>query len=816
MLQQFKKIQEKLIPKPSSALQADKPAMFWHLLPYESYDIKSEIYFNHRSQGFILQIMPLIGANDETINILFSMISDVIPKEADVQFLLWGSDKVGHQLDAFQKARAKRDGIYGWLAEKRVEFLKKGVSESLATNGDYLIRDISLYMTVSLPVAKQQDHESMLVSLRKNIITSLKSIHTHAEPVRVDAFMSMLNDLLHPTSSIYPKVKNWNRYEPINRQLLDTECTHEIHPDCMIIRQSEGAHEVRALTVKDMPTSMAQWNMANAIGQLFNAVLQMPCPFIISFSMQLLDSDKVNTKVQWKYMDTNKKANSKLAMWLSKVSDEYMDWSFVRDRLKEGDRLASTLFHVMLYSPEGKGAQHEAKVKDLYLANGWKMTNAAHMHLTFLLATLPMLMSEGLKQDLAFLGYLRTITAFNAINIAPLQGEWKGTSSPILILPGRRGQIATWSPFDNREGNYNVAMAAASGKGKSALTQEYIVALLGAGGRVWVIDVGRSYEKTCRLLGGTFIEFSATSHICLNPFSYIRSFDESLALLKPLLAAMARPTTNTSDEENAYLEKALKAAWDKDGKKATITTVAEWLQADESPVCKNLSHLLYSYTRDGMYGRYFEGQSDIDISNHLVVLELQELKSKPDLQRIVLLTLMYQISEAMYWGERNQYKSCIIDEAWDLLSGEQEGTAKFIEVGYRTARKFNGNFLTIVQSINDYFKNSTSIAAFENSDYKLILGQTDEAIDQLKRSERLSMDPYTEHVLKSLRKTDEYSECVIKSPSGQSIHRIIFDPYSRILYSSKGDEYEAVKKLQSEGYSLSDAIEIVARKFTHA
>jgi conjugal transfer ATP-binding protein TraC len=171
---------------------------------------------------------------------------------------------------------------------------------------------------------------------------------------------------------------------------------------------------------------------------------------------------------------------------------------------------------------------------------------------------------------------------------------------------------------------------------------------------------------------------------------------------------------------------------------------------------------------------------------------------------------MYQISETMYWGNRSQHKSCIIDEAWDLLSGEAEGTAKFIEVGYRTARKFNSNFVTIVQSINDYFKNSASIAAFENSDYRLILGQTEEAIDQLKRSERLAIDPYTEHVFKSLRKTDEYSECVIKSPSALTVHRIIFDPYSRILYSSKGDDYEAVKKLEASGLTLRDAIERVA------
>ena len=60
---------------------------------------------------------------------------------------------------------------------------------------------------------------------------------------------------------------------------------------------------------------------------------------------------------------------------------------------------------------------------------------------------------------------------------------------------------------------------------------------------------------------------------------------------------------------------------------------------------------------------------------------------------------------------------------------------------------------------------------------------------------------------------DDYSECVIKSPQGISVHRIIFDPYSRILYSSKGEEFESVKRCQAQGLSLQAAIEQVAKKF---
>jgi conjugal transfer ATP-binding protein TraC len=786
--------------------------MLWYEFPYGSYDPATGLFYNHYSQGFILEARPLTGANEETIKLLLSLLIDVLPKNYIAQFYLWGPNKVGDVFDQFIYNRTKRSGIHSWLANKRIEYLKKGVQKTLVSTDDYLLRDIRLFINVMVPVAGRNDRENELIKIRKNMITSLKSIDIFSASLPIDEFLSVVTDIIHPNSSLYSTRKNWDRHESLDLQLISPETKTTVFDDHILSSSNGESWEIRSLTVMDTPKSMTQWGMTHSIGHLFNTSLQMPCQFVLSLTVKIVDGSK--SKAQWSQMGMGKKANSKMTEWISTLGSQYADWSHVRERLDENDQLASVSFQITLFSKAGHGTEHETKVCDLYRANGWQIANSRCMQFPHYLALLPMKMGEGLIDDFKHLGLMRTILASNAVNIAPLQGEWKGTERGILLLPGRRGQVAMWNPFDNKEGNYNVSVAAASGKGKSALMQDYVVGLHGFGGRVWIIDVGRSYENTCHQVGGTFIEFSRENSICINPFTSIKDFNASLALLKPLHAAMARPTTKTSDEENAHLEKAIKAAWDEKGNDATITTVADWLKAQSDASCQNLSHLLYPFTKDGMYGHYFEGKSSIDINQDFVVLELQELKSRPELQRIVLLTLMYQISEAMYWSDRKQYKSCIIDEAWDLLGSDQEGAAKFIEVGYRTARKYNGNFVTIVQSINDYFKSPASIAAFENSDYRIILKQTDEAIDQLKKSERLTMDTFTEHLLKSLRKTDEYSECVIKSPSGMTVHRIIFDHYSRILYSSKGEEHEAVKQLEKSGLSLKEAIERVAEKFT--
>jgi len=786
-----------------------------HLLPYEGYDPSTSIFHNKKSDGFVLEAYPLLGSNEEVENILFGMLTDILPNHVDLQVLLWASPKIGNILDAFEKERSQHGKIYEWLARKRTDYLKKGAYKSLNQFDQYLLRDFRLIISVSIKRKKEEDNTHELISLREDIINSLKSIHMASETIHVDSFMTLMSDILHPSSNIHSTPHEWNPYDSISLQIPDDEYLIKHYKDKLIFENEHETVEARCFTVKKFPKEMRQWKMMDAIGQLFNNALQIPCPFIISLSMRLVPQQENQVTESVKSASKKKDANEQSADGKLTVAMEYKDTVFINQRLEEGDRKVKTHFQIILFSNSSDSSLAERKLRDLYRINGWLLKKTRCLQLQSFLAMLPMKISEGMYEDLQFNGRLRTISALNTVTILPFQGEWKGTKTPSLILPGRRGQIATFNPFDNTEGNYNLAIAAASGKGKSVFIQEYIVSLLSAGGRVWVIDVGRSYENTCKLLEGTFIEFTRDNNICLNPFTFIRDFNSSLTMLKPLLAAMVHPTSNASDEEIAYLEKAAKAAWELKGNDATITTIADCLAKSESSVCKKLSHLLYSYTENGMHAGYFEGHCNIDLNNSFVVLELQELKSKKDLQQIVLLLLMYHISEAMYLGDRSKPKSCIIDEAPDLFNSDIKGAEKFVNTGYRQARKYYANFVTSMQGVNDYFKNEATTAIYENSDIKIILGQNPETIDQLKKSERLSMDAYRERIFKSLRKTDEYSECVIITPSGLSIHRNILDPYVRILFSSKGEHYAMLKKYQEQKLSLEDAIEKVAETFIH-
>jgi conjugal transfer ATP-binding protein TraC len=226
------------------------------------------------------------------------------------------------------------------------------------------------------------------------------------------------------------------------------------------------------------------------------------------------------------------------------------------------------------------------------------------------------------------------------------------------------------------------------------------------------------------------------------------------------------------------------------------------------PRVRDLGVQLLPYTSDGPYGRYFKGDPNVNFENDLIVLELDGLDSKPDLQAVIMFLLMYLITQNMY-ANRSRKKVCIIDEAWALLGGG--GSSDFIEKGYRRARKYNGSFITATQGVTDYYLSPSAEAALTNSDWMFLLRQKPESVMALEKSSRLVLDDQMKEMLLSLKTVQgAYSEVFIHGGQmGYGIGRVLFDPFSLLLVSSKAEDFEAVRLYRERGYSIVAAIEAV-------
>ena len=482
------------------------------------------------------------------------------------------------------------------------------------------------------------------------------------------------------------------------------------------------------------------------------------------------------------------------------------------ERLKDGERLVRAAYMAAVYAPVPAIDEAEQAVRAIYHGQGWRVNAERYVQLPSWLACLPMVPAGGLDSDLARMGRMKTLLTSSVVNLAPVHGEWRGQaagpeSPPALFLIGRRGQPACWSPFANDAGNYNVAVTGKSGSGKSVLMQELVAGIVGAGGEAVVIDDGRSFQHTAEALDGAFIAFGKDA-ATLNPFAMIDAGtanhdddyrEECFAMLAGVVGRMCRRRGAIDDIEAALIDEAIARAWDEAGNAADLGTVRQASRSARRPARRGHGRRARPLVPGRGLGAAVRGRCDVpDLDNALTVFELAELKGRGDVQGVVLMLVVFLATQRMYHGPRTRAKAIVIDEAWDLLSGED--SRAFLEGAARRARKYRGALVTGTQSVNDYYANPAARAAWENSDWVIFLAQKDESVELLKAEKRIHCDPGMERALKSLTTAEgRYAELVLHGPDGWRVARLVLDPWSVALFSSRGPAFAAVEKLKAAG-----------------
>jgi conjugal transfer ATP-binding protein TraC len=702
--------------------------------------------------------------------------------------------------------------IFRSLARRRVDYLARGAHTSLLSTQPMLVRDCRLIVSVILPKplpSRRVYVERQAMQLRKALLGSFNSAGLYGDHLDADAFVDLIDDILNPRAGMDDKRdrQRWDELSLIRDQVVRPDTSLLIGRDGMMLNNTD----VRAFSVRTYPSAWALWGMSELVGDFFQDSLRIPCPFLFTVNIHIPDQVAAKNVTKLKAARATQASESPVGRFVPVWRDKKAEWDYVNQKVEEGHTLCRVSHQMVLFAAAGEGDTAANAVKSLFKSKGWDLVLDRFIQVHALLSALPFTLSPTMVREMEKLGRMRTMLTWSAANLLPVIGEWKGGGSPVLMLVGRRGQLFYTDPYDNDKGNYNVAVAAASGAGKSFFVQEMALAIRGMGGRAWIIDVGRSYMRLANIIGGMYLEFGPNSNINLNPFTRIEDWaDEGLPMLKPLVAQMASPSAPVSDIQASFIEQALNHAWAQYGTDATITPVAQFLLEHSDSRAQDLGVQLYPYTKDGMYARFFEGPSTITFDNPFVVLELGELNNKPDLQSVVVLILMMQIAQAMYLGDRSVRKMCIIDEAWRLMSSGNAG--KFIEEGYRVARKHGGNFVTITQGIDDYYKSETAKAALQNADWVYLLRQKPESIQQLAKSDRLVMNDFMNRALRSVdTKQGQYSELMVYGPNGWTIGRLVVDPFAEKLYSTKADEYEAIERMLAQGLTLEQAIEELVR-----
>lgn len=806
------------------------------MLKYHEYDPSNGLFYNENSIGFCLEVLPQIGADDDMVARLGSMFNN-IPPNCGLQWMLFGNPLLDDLYDKYVLLRelavdqGASDPFFIDLAKRRAEYAQKNKGQPLFPHDNFSIKRTRLVLSLTRQgIPDDKKLVSKMVALSEMMKATLHSASFASMSLDATGLIKFLWPILNPESMFSTERIHDIEYDD-GRSLKDqvTELGHyaRVTTDGVLFGyppESVDApdHRImaRSFGIQQYPKNRELWEMSSLVGSFFDDTLQYPCPYLICGGVYTLDINETSNKALLKNARAKQNAESKMAPFQPELALQAQDWNSVVYQLDAGGALCELYHNLVLFAPIDSMPSAAQTATNIWRSERFAIRPLQTLHLACLYASLPMTLTTECRNDLKLFRIMSTKTTTNAIDMAPIISEWAGVGDPVMLFFGRRGTPTFLDFYSNPQGNYNVFIAGVSGAGKSVAMNEILSAYRGTGAQARVIDVGRSYRNLTALQGGTFIDFTPTSDICLNPFSWItgaENFLDEMKMLRPMIGKMAAPNESLTDYQYSLLSEAITAAWNDYGQDANPTRVAEMLRniknENDQPdrIAFELSKQLQPFCEGGVYGHYFNGRANLNLDHDMVCLELEELKSTPDLRAIILFALTSKIASDMYLS-RDRKKICLLDEAWQLL-GDNKETAEFIEEGYRRARKYRGIFCLGTQGIEDAFKNAAAQAAYNNADWKIFLRQDKKNLEQLIAAGKVSFSPIVKAQLMSLRtERGRFSEMLISSPNGEAVVRHIPDPYSLMVASTNAEDYVAVERLLEQGYSTSDALGILMKQ----
>jgi conjugal transfer ATP-binding protein TraC len=783
----------------------------------DRFDESTGLFFQDQTAGFVLEAPPLVGASEETYGALTPLLQSILPVGTTIQMLLWASPLIEPFIDQWSANKTDRiPEALSFLRQKRALFLK----ELVRGHSDHFpvtLRTFRSILSFLLPWdASNPQATQRILSVKEKVKSTLSLVMGPVSEWEASDLLTFQGDLLNRRAqTIASSPRIWNPWDSLQSQISDPDSVLSVEETHLVLNDVA----VQTFSVTHYPQLWALQGMLDILGDAEREAFQIPCPFWIHYGITIPPQDSLKTKILGKTAYVERQVYSPLGKYLPSLQKEAQELAFVRTRLEEGTRLVQTAMTVGILAPRPLFETASSILQSVFQSQGWTLKENRYLHLPLFLSSLPLQWTPSVVSSFLRTKRLKTTLATEAMNLFPLQGEWQGTPTPALFLMGRRGQAFYWNPFDNDAGNYNVCVVGRSGSGKSVFMQELLTATLSLGGRVFVLDVGRSFEKTCGLLSGQFIEFSPKIPMSLNPFTTIPDDPEeaqaALSLIKNTVCLMASPSGVLDDRGAALIERALLQAWEEKRKEASITEVARKLEETGDARCLELAQMLFPYTSSGTYGRFFQGPCSVNLANPFVVVELEELKERKDLQAVVVQMMIIAITSQMVLKRGTLPFHILFDEAWDLMKHPQTG--QFIETLARRLRKYQGSLVVGTQSVHDFYTIPGAQAAFENSDWMVLLSQKKESVDLLKSTKRLAMTVAMESQIKSLKtRQGLYAEVLISGPQGYAIGKLVLDPESSLLYSTKSEDYRMMKDLMNSGLGVGEALAHCLQRKRHA
>lgn len=796
---------------------------FSDYLPYAAYDEENQAYYNvDDTVGFLWECTPLVYAGTNIFEVLRGLFAASIPEKSVLQFMLYADPHVKPVLDRFRSLRTRNDPIVKEATENVYRFLMKGARDGLPNLQGIPVRNFRLIVALKMPLQKDINY----VDLRDTVYEILKGAYLNPRYMGPSDLIDMLTRLFNDNP---PERTHYDDSVPIRKQVILSETPIRAKWDAMEV----GQREFRCITPKAMAENLDELLMNYLTGDIWGPqsdTNQIRTPFFITVNV-IYESLKAKLHAKCNFVLQQRGVGS-FAPGLKRKQEEYM-WA--TGQIEKGVPFVRIMPLVWVVGRDRAEAREAvARAKRIWESHGFTMQEDRGILKVLFIAALPFGL-YNIKNNVNDIDRDFICDAESAVLCLPIQSDFEGGQEPYNLFVGRKGELVSIDLFDRRANNQNALVAAETGSGKSFVTNYLVFNYYCAGAIIRLIDIGGSYKKLCKILGGVFVNFAKSSDIVLNPFSHVVDINDDAPVIAAIIGQMAYSGSNRvpDETERSIIKNAVHYAFNNYGQEANIDSVYEYLTgfrkyadelldiqcegnedcaADLSLTASKLAFNLRDFTSEGPYGRWFNGKANLDISSdELVVLELQELKKQPELFRVITLQVLNYVTADLYLSDRSRKRLIIFDEAWQFFK-EGDMLRDVIEEGYRRARKYGGSFTTITQSLLDLETfGSVGDVIRDNSAYKFYLESG--SFEKAKDRKIIDYDNFTMRILKSVKSPrPRYSEIFMDTPIGVGVCRLVVDPFSYYLFTSDAAETAQIEKLVQSGMTYPQAIKEMVRR----
>lgn len=788
------------------------------------------------SKGLVIRLSPppfLMTAQEDSIT---NFLSTIEKNNTVVQFITYASQNITKELKAYRdyhpcNCNVDNPEMLKNMLMKRADSYQKWTTESMLRGIDFRIRDFHNLLVVLFPPDVEEDYVVRFFDSIKGSMADL-----YPENYDSSQLLTLLREVFHRDEGAESWEVRDDGLMELNAKVVAGGIDITTDPKFKGFRIGDK-QMARVFTTKSFPQdiSLFEYNKVFFDRMGTNLKVPIPSPFLLSLTIRFDDVDKTKKAVLSRLGHDLGELGKLRPNTLKKNPD-------LKDRLKEtedqivfikqgGEVPLKAMWTLTIFEDnEKKLNEYSSSIKQRFKEKDWEIVEESsnNVALMTMLYSLPLQYSRNVEE---FSKRFRVLFKRNNAAICPIIGDNRGAGDYHILFIGRTGQIQRFDPYASGT-NYNIVKVGSSGSGKSYSEADFHASCLAANYRVRIIDAGDSYKEFCASIGGQYIEFTDETDVCLNFFTKINTVrkdginyihEDEFSTIVPLIGLMGGTNLESSFSMTETLEsslskkflsssveKSIALAFERREKRASLEDVRDILTefrgeyekkgaANEVSLLTRFIDSIYPYAdKRGSFYSYFNGTNNVDMEKDYVVLEVEGLKNKGDMYQIVMMTLANQVSSEYFNPKNRGYRKLFgIDEAWMVF--DNEIVVKFLEALYRKIRKSNGIAATIVQGIDDYFKNESTAALYNNANWKWFLQQEDVSIENAISSGNTSGTPFEVKLMKSIKnRPPQFGEGFIRSSEMTLVSRLKADTLSHWTYTNSPKDIEKLNSFSKK------------------